>query len=41
VLGLNAGAERESGFIDPWVDYLLGAGTGPSLRQGLRDEVRR
>ena len=41
VLGLNSGAERESGFIDPWVDYLLGAGTGPSLRQGLRDEVRR
>ena len=32
----------ESGAaIDPWVDYLLGAGTGPDLRDALRREVRR
>ena len=29
------------GFIDPWVDYLLGVGNGPDLRGALRDEVRR
>ena len=28
------------GFIDPWVDYLLGAGAGADLRDALRDEVR-
>lgn len=27
--------------IDPWVDYLLGAGAGPDLRDALRREVRR
>ena len=27
--------------IDPWVDYLLGTGAGPGLRDGLRREVRR
>ena len=27
--------------IDPWVDYLLGAGAGPDLRDDLRREVRR
>ena len=27
--------------IDPWVDYLLGTGNGPELRNALRREVRR
>ena len=27
--------------IDPWVDYRLGAGAGPGLRDDLRREVRR
>ena len=27
--------------IDPWVDYLLGRGNGPDLRDALRREVRR
>ena len=27
--------------IDPWVDYLLGLGNGPELREALRREVRR
>ncbi len=27
--------------IDPWVDYLLGFGNGPELREALRREVRR
>ena len=27
--------------IDPWVDYLLGAGAGPDLRDALRREARR
>ena len=27
--------------IDPWVDYLLGAGAGPGLRDALRGEVQR
>ena len=27
--------------IDPWVDYLLGRGNGPELRDALRREVRR
>ena len=27
--------------IDPWVDYLLGLGNGPALREALRREVRR
>ena len=32
----------ESGAaIDPWVDYLLGAGAGPDRRDALRREVRR
>ena len=26
--------------IDPWVDYLLGLGNGPELREALRREVR-
>ena len=32
---------QDDGFIDPWVDYVLGAGNGPDLRGALRDEVRR
>ncbi len=32
---------QDDGFIDPWVDYLLGVGNGPDLRRALRDEVRR
>ena len=32
----------ESGAaIDPWVDYLLGAGAGPDRRDALRRELRR
>lgn len=27
--------------IDPWVDYLLGTGSGPALREELRAEVRQ
>ncbi len=27
--------------IDPWVDYVLGLGNGPALREALRREVRR
>ena len=34
-------ADPGGGFIDPWVDYLLGAGTGPNVREALRREVRR
>ena len=41
VLALNSGAEQESGFIDPWVDYLLGVGNGPGLAEALRNEVRQ
>ena len=41
VLGPILTAEQGGGFIDPWVDYLQGAGTGPDLRAVLRAEVRR
>ena len=36
--GLTA---EPGGFIDPWVDYRLGPGTGPDLRGVLRAEVRQ
>jgi len=32
---------EQGGVIDPWVDYLLGVGGGPELRESLRAEVRR
>ena len=32
---------QDDGFIDPWVDYLLGVSNGPDLRGALRDEVRQ
>ena len=32
---------QDDGFIEPWVDYLLGVSNGPDLRGALRDEVRQ